>query len=100
MNGSYYDDEITMSINVQLWIQVKRVKKMCDNDTEKKVGEEVYEPCYKFDYIWISLVHNMNILIEEDDLGLCGDDTSWSTASYGESGAVVTDRVNNNLVVT
>ena len=64
------------------------------------MGEEGYEPYYKFDYIWISFVQIMKFLIEEADLDLCGDKISWATASYGESGAGVTDRVNNNHAVT
>ena len=33
--------------------------------------------------------------MEEDDLDLCGDDTSCVTPSYGETGAGVTGSVNN-----
>ena len=41
MTGIYYNDEISMSIDVQRWVQVKRVKNLQNIDTEIR-GEEVY----------------------------------------------------------
>ena len=46
--------------------------------------------CYKFDYIWPCLIHNINFLTKYAKLDLCGDETSWETASYGETGAGIT----------
>ena len=37
----------------------------------------------------------MNFLTEKDDIDLWGDETIWSTDSYGEAGGGVNSRVNN-----
>ena len=42
----------------------------------------------------------MDVLVEEANLDLCGDGTSWNTTSYGEAGSVLTQKVNNKPVVT
>ena len=41
----------------------------------------------------------MIFLIEEAGIDLCGDDTIWNTALYGEAGVGVTGRVNIKPVV-
>ena len=48
MTGSDCEYTITISIKLQLWIHVKRVKNICNNHKRKKRGEEGYDPCYKF----------------------------------------------------
>ena len=42
----------------------------------------------------------MIFLTEEADIFLCGDEASWSTASYGKAGTGVTVRVKKNPGVT
>ena len=100
MTGSDYNDETDMSINLQCWLQVKHINKLCKKYTEKKRGEEGYDTCCKFYYIWKFLVQSVNFLTEEDNLDLCGDETIWSTDSYSEARAGVTISVNNKPVVT
>ena len=52
--------------------------------TNKKRGDEWYDLCYKFDYIYKCIVHNVNILTDEAGIDLCGDETIWATSSFGE----------------
>ena len=100
MTGSDYDDKLATSINFQIWLQVKRVNNLCNNDTVKKRGEEGYDHFYKYDYIWKFIVHNANLFMEEADIYLCGDETIWDTTSYGESGSGVTGITKKNPEVT
>ena len=81
MTGSYYNDDIAMQ-TIQLWLQVKRVKKLRNKYTAKKRAEERYHTCYKFDCIWKFIVHNVIFLTEKADINLYGDDTIFVTALY------------------
>ena len=58
------------------WLQIKRCYKFCDNDLAPKRGEPGYDPAYKYDYAWKSLVHNVNALTYSADLDQCGDETT------------------------
>ena len=90
------------------------MKKLCNNDTSSRKGEERYDPSYKFDLIYkVSyiltlilkwhflihyfylqvIVHNINALTKSVNLDLCGDASTWATASPGESGSGITGRV-------
>ena len=52
MHGcSDYDDAVYDSQTHRRWLQIKRVKKLCNNDVCPKRGEEGYDPTYKYDYI-------------------------------------------------
>ena len=93
--GSDYDDEVARSITFSRWLQIKRVKKLCNNDVCPKKGEEGYDPTYKYDYIYKCIINNVNAISKRAELDATGDETSWSTASPGESGAGVTFRVMN-----
>ena len=42
----------------------------------------------------------MNFLTKESYIYLCGENTIWDTASYGEAGSGVTGRLKNNPGVT
>jgi hypothetical protein len=42
------------------WLQVKRVYKLCNNDVAPKMGQENYDPAYKYDFIYKCLIHNIN----------------------------------------
>ena len=93
--GADYDDDIFDSMKYGRWIQIKRVKKLCNNDRAPKRGDDNYDPAYKFDYIWKTLIHNVNALTKEADLDQCIDETSWATASPGEKGSGITGRIQN-----
>ena len=93
MNCADYDDDIFTAMPHRRWLQAKRVKKLCNNDVAPKKGEEGYDPCYKYDYIYKVIVHNINELSKRAELDITGDETSWATASPGEAGAGVTGRI-------
>ena len=40
--GADYDDDITQGINYWRWIQIKRVKKLCNNNIAIKKGQVGY----------------------------------------------------------
>ena len=58
-----------------------------------KKGEEGYDPAYKFDYIWDTIIHNVNAVALNAELDLCGDETTYATASFGEKGSGLTGRI-------
>ena len=91
--GSDFDDYMFRSQTHRRWLQIKRVKKLCNNQTVAKKGTDEYDPAYKFDYIYKCLIHNVNAISKDADLDLCGDETSWATASYGEHGAGLVGRI-------
>ena len=96
MHGcSDYDDVVYEAKIHCRWLQIKQVKKLCNNDVCPKRREEGYDPTYKYDYIYNCIIHNVNQLSNMGELDLTGDDTSLATASPGESGAGVTFRVQN-----
>ena len=35
-------------MTLERWVQLKRVLKLCNNDTAKKRTEQGYDPCYKY----------------------------------------------------
>ena len=91
--GADYDDDVAMSISFRRWLQVKRVKKLCNNDVVPKRNEPDYDPTYKYDYIYKCIVHNVNYLTEHAELDATIDETTFATASPGEKGASITFRV-------
>ena len=72
-NGSDYDETISVAQTHCRWLQIKRVKKFCNNDTCPKQGELNYDPTFKYDYIYKCLFHNMNVLSKKAELDLTGD---------------------------
>ena len=75
------------------WLQFKQIKKLCNNDSAPKKGQEKYDPAYKYDYIFKCIVNNVNFLTKNAELDQTIDETSFATASPGEAGAGVTFRV-------
>ena len=98
MEGTDYDDNISSALTYRRFIQIKRVKKLCNNSTAPKRGEEGYDPTYKYDYIFKTIVHNINLLSKLGELDITGDETSWATASFGEAGAGIPFVFKINLV--
>ena len=82
-----------MSITFRKWLQIKRIKKLCNNDTAPKRVQANYDPTYKYDYIFKVLVHNINFLTKKVELDATIDETSFSTASPDEAGVGVMFRV-------
>jgi hypothetical protein len=49
---------------------------------QKKRGDEGYNPCVKYDYIYGCLVHNMNYATEHADLDGTIDETTRGFSGY------------------
>ena len=82
-----------MSITFRRWLQIKRIKKLCNNNTAPKRWQANYDLTYKYGYIFKVLFHNVNFLAKKAELDATIDETSFSTASPGEAGAGVTFQV-------
>jgi len=84
------DDDIVNSITLQRWLEIKRVIKLNNNNSPRpKRGEPRYEPAYKYDYIWKTLVHNTNFVSLWAALLITGDETTWGFGGFGEPGIVL-----------
>ena len=100
MQGADQDELIAESIHHCRWLQIKRVIKLCNNETAPKRGEPDYNPAYKYDMIYDVLVQNLNAITEEAELDLCGDETTWGHGGFGEAGSGLIGRILNKPGVT
>ena len=91
--GADYDDHISMALTFRRWLQIKRVKKLCNNDTSFKRNHPQFDPTYKYDYIFKCIINNVNYLTKRGELDATIDETTFATASPGEAGSGVTFRV-------
>jgi hypothetical protein len=66
------------------WLNIKGCLKQNEYFTEKKRGEEGYDPTQKYRLVWDVLTHNMNQLIERGGLDLTMDKTTWPNSSYAD----------------
>jgi hypothetical protein len=97
-SGADYDDAIVDSMKYSRWLQIKRVIKLCDNHSSPKRGEPNYDPGYKYDLAFKSLVANVNAVSHKAELDICGDETTWAHGGYGEKGSGITGRVKNKPI--
>jgi hypothetical protein len=67
--------------------------KLCDNDLAPKRGEKGNDPAYKYDYIYRTIIDNLNALTERAKLDLCGDETTYSHMGFGEPGSGLVARI-------
>eukprot|EP00957_Ditylum_brightwellii_P046518 3530556-Ditylum_brightwellii.AAC.1 len=72
---------------------MKCTRKLCNNDTAKKIGEDGYNPAYKYDYLFNVICHNVNATTCYADLDLCRDKTTFRHNGYGEPGSGFFGRV-------
>lgn len=43
-----------------------------------------YNPAYEHDYAWKFIIQNINAMVYEADLDLCGDETTAGHNTFGE----------------
>lgn len=84
-DNTAYDKHIDNSFTKTRWLELKRVVKLCNNLTAKKKGEDGYDPAYKYNYIFDTIVKNVNALSLYACLDLCGDETTFGHQGHGES---------------
>ena len=99
-DGADHDEFTRESIRHCRWLQIKRVIKLCNNETAPKRGEPGYDPAYKYDMIYDTLIENLNAITEEAELDLCGDETTWGHGGFGESGSGLIGRIINKPGIT
>ncbi len=85
--GADYDNNIAMVISFTRLLQIKRIKKLCNNDSVPKRGDYNFDPTYKYDYIFKCIINNVNYVTKYAELDATIDKTTFATASLGESGA-------------
>jgi hypothetical protein len=91
--STIFDARIANSITHTRWLQIKRTLKLCDNDLAPKRGEKGYDPAYKYDYIYRTIIDNLNALTERAELDLCGDETTYGHMGFGEPGSGLVARI-------
>ena len=86
-----YDGHIAGAMTSTRWLEIKRIYKLCDNGTPASdKNSPLYNPAYKYDMIYDTIVSNVNAISKTADLDLCGDETTYPHEGYGppESGLV------------
>lgn len=83
-----YDPFIDNSMPISRWRIIKRFFKLNNNLMDvKKKGDDGYDPCSKYDFIYKVLVHNMNYVTNKADLDATVDESTWGFGGYsGECG--------------
>ena len=85
MNGeSMFDPLIANAIKYDRFLQIKRSYKLNNNYLAKKIGEANFEPAYKYDLIFKTMVKNCNALTKFAEPNFCCDETTFSHMGYGE----------------
>ena len=85
-DNTSFDKNISAAMTKTRFLEIKRVYKLNDNKDGVKRGEEGYNPAYKYDYIWKTLVHNVNALTLRAGLDQCADETTFAYQGFGEKG--------------
>ena len=67
----FYIDECTSNCR---WLHIKMCIKLNNNEANTKRGKDRYNPAHKFDFIWRTLVHNVNALTKESCIDINGDE--------------------------
>lgn len=58
-------------------MNIERYIKVNNNEATLKRVEYGYNPAHKFDFIWRTLVNNLNVITKEACLDISADETSW-----------------------
>jgi len=83
--GTLFDEPTSLAMNHSRFLQIKRVLKLNDNRDSPGRADEGYDPAYKFDLIYSTMVNNINTLTKYADLDVCMDETSYAVGGYGEA---------------
>lgn len=82
------------------WCQIKRCFKLCDNDKAPRRGQEGYDPVYKYDYAFKTVIKNLNAFTYKAVLDLYGDEMSMAHMGYGEAGSGLNSCIYNKPGIT
>jgi len=95
-----YDADIAKAFTKSRWLELKRCVKLCNNLTAPKKGQEGYNPAYKYDLIFKTIINNVNAFSLYANPDQCGDETSFGHQSFGEPGAGLIFYVRNKPTIT
>ena len=92
------DEDICDALTFTRYTELKRNMKLCHNGSCAKRGEPNYDPAYKYDLIYKTLVHNVNAITKYADENLTVDETTWGFCGFGEAGAGLCGRLRGKKV--
>ena len=82
--GTLFDEPSLLAMNHSRFLQIKRVLKLNDNRDSPGRADEGYDPAYKFDLIYSTMVNKINTITKYADLNVCMDETLYAVGGYGK----------------
>lgn len=98
--NSQYHELMAKTFTKSRWLELKRVYKLCNNLTAMKRGTDGYNPAYKYDFLFETLIHNVNAITLDAGLDLCGDETTFGFNGWGEAGTGLLGLIMNKPGIT
>jgi hypothetical protein len=87
------DDDICDSMTYTRYCEIKCSMKLCHNGSSPQRGEPNYDPAYKYDLIYRTIIHNCNAITKFADENQTVDETTWGFSGYGEAGSGIQGRL-------
>ena len=87
-------------MNYRRWIKIKRVNKSATIKKQQIKDRPVTIQDKNLITYGNGLFTNVNFLTNHAELDTCGNDKIWETASYGDTGADLTGRIDNKPSIT
>ena len=97
-NSCCYSREIDRVMSLTRFSQLKQSLKLCHNGSAPKRNDEGYDPAYKYDLIYKTIVHNCNGVTLYADQNQTIDESTWGHGGYGEAGSGLTGQLMNKKV--
>ena len=72
------------------YCQLKLSLKLCHNNIAPKRGDDDYDPAYKYNLIYKTIVHTCNGVTKYADQNQVIDKSIWEHVGYGEAGSGLT----------
>jgi hypothetical protein len=74
---------------------MKRVYNLCYNNKAKKKGEPGYDPAYTYDFIFSTIISNINAITKYACQDLCGNETTYAHEGYGNKDTSLVSHIMN-----
>ena len=84
---------IAKSMTLTRFGEIKRSMKLNFNETAPKRGQPGYNPAYKYDLIYKTMVDNTAAITKYADDNQTVNETTWGHAGYGEKGTGLSGRL-------
>ena len=82
-DDAHFDPLMYDAMSYSCWRSIKQFFKLNNNLTDtKKKGDDGYDPCCKYNFIYKVLVHNMNNVSISADLDATVDESTWGFGGY------------------